>query len=148
MAKTIPRKLAGPIRSWLKSLGVNRNARDAYLRLVLAQLAAKPVAGQKVVLYARSAASPDEREQVLKAQLAACREWAEAHSCLVVGEYQDVVNGLTKRTPELKRALTRARAEKAALVCISMDRLARSLTLLLKRQEECRRRGIALFFVR
>ena len=65
----------------------------------------------------------------------------------MVGEYADVVNGCAQETPELEQTLADAQTERAALVSWSPDRLSRSVALFLKRQEECRQRGIALYFV-
>ncbi len=153
MAKTPSTEFKNIFRRWLESLGVPQRrsaaSADAYLEILLTQLSAKPVAGQKVILYARSAAAPEEeREARLKGQLQACRAWAESYGCIVVGECAEVASGFAQETPELERALVQAQAEKVALVCISPDRISRSMALFLERQEECRRHGIALFCVR
>jgi hypothetical protein len=141
------------IRPWLKSLGTPpgqpaMNA-AAFLELVITQLSARPATGQRVILYARAAThSGEQREAALKGQLQSCREWAEAHGCRVIGEYKDTVNGLAGDAPGLSQALDRAQTEKAALVCLSPDRLSRSVALNLKRAEECRQHGVALYFLK
>lgn len=77
MAKTRYTRLGTAIYQWLKALGLSRirsaGGADAYLQLILSHLSAKPAPGQKVILYARSAAAPEEeRAARLKAQLGAC----------------------------------------------------------------------------
>ena len=71
-----------------------------------APLKAVPRVGQKVILYARSARGQSRSERAaLTVQLTACRDWARAQDCKVVGRYKEVISGLAKDPPELRRAM-------------------------------------------
>ena len=96
----------------------------------------------KVILYARSAPGEDDTRD---RQLAAGRAWTQTQGGTVGAAFTEIASG-NGACPELERAIQAAQAHTAALVCEGFDRLARNITLRLIRLEDCRQRGVPVFF--
>ena len=117
----------------------------------LCELYARPPAGQKVVLYIRTGIDQSGcGEFAMRGQLLTCQEWASWYECQIVAEFQEAVSSRVRRPPEFRRAVARAKAEQAALVVFSLDRIVRDPLLAFERQRQpyCRQRGITVFAVR
>lgn len=62
----------------------------------------------------------------LEAQRERVEQFAKAHGHLIVGEAVEVQSGKDDSRPELARALTQARVQRAGIIVAKLDRLARS----------------------
>jgi DNA invertase Pin-like site-specific DNA recombinase len=71
-----------------------------------------------------------------------------AHQCAVVGEFAEVESGNTTDLPELARALKQPQRRRAALLCVEPSRLGCQMHFWVKQLIECKRRRIAVLFVK
>ena len=96
-----------------------------------------------VILYARSARN--ENDGAVERQLTTGRAWSTAWGGKVLDAYHEYgsANG---PCPELQRAIQAAQAQGAALVCARQDRMARDITLYFARLDDCRQRGVPVYF--
>ncbi len=96
----------------------------------------------KVALYAR--VSKGDESQNPENQLLRLRAYASERGHAVYGEYVDLASGANPNRPELDRMLADARARRFSLVlCVKVDRLARSVPNLYAMLAELDSRGIA-----
>jgi DNA invertase Pin-like site-specific DNA recombinase len=95
----------------------------------------------KVALYAR--VSKADETQNPDNQLMRLTAYANERDWEVSGQYVDTASGADKNRPELDRMMSDARARRFSLVlCVKVDRLARSTTNLYRILSELEDRGV------
>jgi len=95
----------------------------------------------KVALYAR--VSKSDESQNPENQLIRLRSYAQERGWEVFGEYVDKASGADDHRPELDRMMADARARRFSLVlCVKVDRLARSVSNLYALLSEFDARGV------
>ena len=95
----------------------------------------------KVALYARVSKSDESQDP--ENQLIRLRQYAQERQWEAVGEYVDRASGADAFRPELDRMMADARARRYSLVlCVKVDRLARSVPNLYALLSELDERGV------
>jgi len=95
----------------------------------------------KVALYARVSKADDSQDP--ENQLARLRSYAKEREYEVYGEYVDMASGADANRPQLDRMMADARARRFSLVlCVKVDRLARSVSNLYALLAELDSRGV------
>jgi len=95
----------------------------------------------KVALYARVSKADDSQDP--DSQLLRLIAYANGRDWIVIDRYVDTASGADDNRPQLDRMMADARARRFGLIlCVKVDRLARSVTSLYRILSELEARGI------